>query len=89
MNDLFDIIKQIKETDLKSILKSLDDNNIQYELLSDKETRPVYILKDFNLVVKIAKNLDATIPMSPLSKNSWTLDNCSSESLFSKNKDNE
>ena len=57
MNDLFDIIKQIKETDLESILKSLSDNNIQYELLSDKETRPVYILKDFNLVVKIAKNL--------------------------------
>ena len=39
--------------------------------------------------IKMAKNLDATIPMSPLSKNSWTLDNCSSESLFSKNKDNE
>ena len=39
--------------------------------------------------IKTAKNLDATISMSPLSKNSWTLDNCFSERLFSKNKDNE
>ena len=64
-------------------------NKDKSEILKNTMNIPITISANKIKNIKIAKNLDATIPMSPLSKNSWTLNNCASERLFSKNKDNE